>query len=167
MVESGYRQLIIMRHAKTEQSASSDRARDLTSRGRGDAHSAGRWLRENACVPDLILVSPVARAVATADLLCGELTHRPEVRRVDDLYGAGPGDVVELVAATDPTIASVLVVGHNPTMAELAHRLQREPAESGTPHLPTAGLVVLWAPGDWADLTMGSAELAHQHVPRG
>lgn len=167
MVESGYRQLIVMRHAKTEQSASSDRARDLTSRGRGDAHSAGRWLRENGCVPDLILVSPAARAVATADLLCGELTHRPEMRSVDDLYGASPDDVVALLAETDQTVGSVLVVGHNPTMADLAHSLQREPTHSATPHLPTAGLVVLRVSSEWADLAMGSAELAPQHVPRG
>lgn len=167
MVESGYRQLIVMRHAKTEQSASSDRARRLTARGRSDALAAGRWLPANGCVPALVLVSPAARAAETASLVSGELAPQPDVRRVDDLYGASAADVVEIVAATESAIRSVLVVGHNPTMAELAYGLQRDPADPWAPHLPTAGLVVLEVSGEWADLAMGSAEVTHWHVPRG
>jgi phosphohistidine phosphatase len=167
MVESGYRELIVMRHAKTEQDAANDRARELTSRGRSDARAGGRWLKDRGFAPDVVLVSPAARARGTADLLSAELGTTPEVRAVDDLYGASAAECVEIIASTDDEVRSVLVVGHNPTMEELAYRLQEDPADPWAPHLPTAGLVVLQVPGDWRDLAMGSAELTHWHVPRG
>jgi phosphohistidine phosphatase len=169
MVESGYRLLIVMRHAKTEPSASSDRARRLTSRGQADARAAGRWLADTDRVPGLVLHSPAARAVETAELVCSALgdARRPEVRQMDDLYGASAPEVVEIVTETATEVESLLVIGHNPTMGELAHDLQREPDESWAPHLPTAGVVVLKVGGQWTDLTMGSAELVDEHVPRG
>lgn len=167
MVETGYRQLIVMRHAKTEQSASSDRARELTSRGRRDSRSAGSWLRENAITPDVVLASPAARARASADIVCGVLDGTPDVRIEENLYGASAAEVIETIAATARDARIVLVVGHNPTMEELAHALQADPADPWAPHLPTAGLAVLEVPGEWADLAMGSTELTHWHVPRG
>jgi phosphohistidine phosphatase len=167
MVETGYRQLIVMRHAKTEHGATTDRARVLTSRGRGDARAAGRWLHDNRLSPEVVLASPAARALGTADLVCAELATRPDVRAVEDLYAASAAETLEIVTTTDGGVRVVLVVGHNPTMGELAHSLQQDPADPWAPHLPTAGLVVLEVPGEWADLSMGQAELTHWHVPRG
>ena len=167
MVESGYRQLIVMRHAKTEQTAGSDRLRRLTSRGRADAKAAGRWLDDHDLAPDLVLSSPAARARETADIVAAALGGEPEIRTVDSLYGADADDVVELVGLAGSNIRIILVAGHNPTMGELAHRLQRDAADPWAPHLPTAGLAILSVPGDWADLTLGSTELTHWHVPRG
>lgn len=167
MATSGYRQLIVMRHAKTEQGAMSDRARALTSRGRADASAAGDWLVANGLSPDLALTSPAARAHATTDLVCAELATGPDVKVVPDLYGASAAEIVETVAGVDAAVRCVLVVGHNPSMAELAQQLQRDPADPWAPHLPTAGIVVLEVPGEWADLAMGTAELTHWHVPRG
>jgi phosphohistidine phosphatase len=167
MVRAGYRELIIMRHAKTEQTAGSDRARKLTSRGRADSRAAGRWLVENGFAPEVVLTSPAARALGTADIVCAELGTRPELRTVDDLYGASPAETVEILSSLDPTVRSALVVGHNPTMGALAHRLQEDPESSWPPHLPTAGLAVLDVPGEWAQLSMGAGELTRSHVPRG
>jgi phosphohistidine phosphatase len=167
MVQTGYRELIIMRHAKTEQSAGSDRARKLTSRGRADARAGGRWLLDNGFAPELVLVSPAARARATGEIVSAELTTGPEIKAVDDLYGASAAEAVVILASTDARVASVLVVGHNPTMADLAHRMQQDPADPWAPHLPTAGLVVLQVPGEWTDLALGSSVLTHWHVPRG
>jgi phosphohistidine phosphatase len=167
MIELAYRQLIVMRHAKTEQSAGSDRARKLTSRGRADALEGGRWLQANGFAPQLVLTSPAARALATAEVVAAELASRPAIRTDDDLYGASSTETVEILAGTDEDVRSVLVVGHNPTMEELSYRLQQDPADPFAPHLPTAGLVVLELPADWAALSLGSAELTHWHVPRG
>ncbi len=167
MVESGYRQLIVLRHAKTEQDASSDRARKLTSRGRNDAQSAGRWLRDHDLEPDVVLTSPAARARATAEIVAGELSRVPPVVVVDELYGASSTDALDVVATVEDDPQKIAIVGHNPTMAELAYRLQREPAEARGQHLPTAGIAVLQMPGDWAGVSTGSAELVHWHVPRG
>jgi phosphohistidine phosphatase len=172
MTETGYRQLIVLRHAKTEQEAASDRARKLTERGRRDARAAGQWLREQALSPDVILTSPAARAVETAELVAAELTSpehaaAPAVTTVEDLYGADVGDVVDIVATLEADPRRVLVVGHNPTMAQLAYDLQREPSQPWAGHLPTAGIAVLAVQDGWPGLATGSAELVHWYVPRG
>ena len=166
MVGTGYRELIIMRHAKTEQSAGSDRARRLTTRGRADARAGGRWLDDNGLTPDVVLASPAARALATGEIVCAELSGGLEPRSVDELYGVSADQVVEILASTEPTVSSLLVVGHNPTMEDLAYGMQQDPDDAWAAHLPTAGLVVLRAPGEWADLAMGVAELTHWYVPR-
>lgn len=167
MVETGYRHLIVLRHAKTEQSASGDRARELTSRGRTDARSAGRWLRENDIQPDIVLVSPAARARETAELVTSELSPPPEVRVVEELYDASVGEALDVVAAVDGAPRAVLLVGHNPAMAELVHALQRDPAGPSPQHLPTSGVAVLEVTAEWPRLAEGTAQLTQWHVPRG
>ncbi len=167
MVETGTRRLIVMRHAKTAQEASSDRARELTSRGRADAKSAGRWMREEGIEPDLVLVSSAARARATADLVVAELAEAPEVRVVEELYSASAEEVLEIVTGVESTRRAVLVVGHNPTMEEVAQLLPDQEAPEAAAHLPTAGVVVLAVTEDWHRLRAGSAELVSVHVARG
>lgn len=167
MVETGYRQLVIIRHAKTEREASSDRARELTSRGRRDAEAAGRWLREQAIQPDVLLVSPAARARATADLVVQALEVAPEVRVVEELYQASADEALDIVAGVDQTARVVAVVGHNPTMEELAHLLPAGDTEPADDDLPTAGIVVLAVPDEWSDIAAGSTEVVERHVARG
>ena len=86
--------MIVMRHAKTEQSAGSDRSRKLTSRGRADARAGGRWLRDNGFAPEVALVSPAARALSTAEIVSAELPTGPELRTVRELYGASVSETV-------------------------------------------------------------------------
>jgi phosphohistidine phosphatase len=166
MVDTGYRHLIVVRHAKTEQVANSDRARVLTPRGRTDARAAGRWLRDHDLSPEVVLTSPAARALVTAELVSEQLAPAPEVRVVEDLYGGSVDEVLEVVATLEGDTRLAAVVGHNPTMADLAHDLQKSPDAHWAEHLSTAGIAVLAVPGGWADLTPRSAELTHWHVPR-
>lgn len=135
--------LVVMRHAKTESYAASDRARRLTERGIADARAAGRWLVEQDLVPDVALVSSAVRAKQTFDHVVETMGHVPAHEVYDELYGADVDEVLELVANVPQGTASVMVVGHNPTMAELVHAVQAEPAEPWAPHLPTAGVAVV------------------------
>lgn len=169
MVETGYRQLIIMRHAKTEQLASGDRERKLTERGRADASAAGRWLRDSGPLPDRVLVSPAARARATVDLVLAELATSPEVDVVEGLYAASAQEALQIIADVPEQRRVVLVVGHNPTLEELVHLLPVEPGElmaQEDRHLPTAGIVVLTTAVPWHEITAGSFEVVHRHVAR-
>lgn len=167
MVETGYRQLIVLRHAKTEQDASSDRVRELTDRGRRDAAAAGRWLAEQDLAPDVVLTSPAARALSTALLVCDQLGTDPDVQVVEDLYGASVGEALDIVTGVDSDVRRVLLVGHNPTMEDLAHELQTDVSGLWADHLPTAGIAVLDLTEQWAELGLRSAVLADWYVPRG
>lgn len=155
-----------MRHAKTQSYASSDRARRLTERGIADARAAGRWLVEQDLVPDMVLVSSAARAKETFDHVVETMGHVPAHEVFDELYGADVDEVLELVAKLPHGCSSVMVVGHNPTMAELVHAVQSDPAEPWAAHLPTAGVAVVEfdLPGGPGRL---SGQLTCTHVARG
>lgn len=166
------RRLILMRHAKAEAFAVDDHARTLTERGRRDAVEAGLWLSANDLVPDHAVVSSAARTVGTWDSLDHGLRSTAEVRYEDALYSAGPATALDVVRTVPVDARIVVVIGHNPTVAYLAHTLDDgEPDEDAFREMsegyPTAALTVLEVPVQWADLAEGNAHIAAFHVGHG
>lgn len=110
--------LILWRHAEAEDIAASDLARQLTTRGRKQAQTVAKWLR--ARLPDdaLILVSPATRTIQTVEALTDQY------RVVRELAPNASVDTVLAVAGWPEGAAStVLIVGHQPTLGEVAARL--------------------------------------------
>lgn len=110
--------LILWRHAEAEDSAASDLARQLTTRGRKQAQSVARWLR--ARLPDdaVILASPAARTIQTAEALTDQY------RVVRELApNASVDDVLAAAGWPEGTASTVVVIGHQPTLGEVAARL--------------------------------------------
>lgn len=165
MLENGVRLLIVMRHAKAEGYAGTDHDRELTDRGRSDSRAAGVWLADNDLAPDLILVSSAARALGTADEVCGGLGVVPETKVISDLYGADEYDVVAICANEIPDeTGCALVIGHNPTMEGTAVFMQPEDNRREI-SLPTAGIAVLEVPEPWHHLEPGSGSLVEAWTP--
>ncbi|QGZ61852.1 SixA phosphatase family protein [Paraburkholderia acidisoli] len=111
-------QLILWRHAEAEDIAASDLARQLTTRGRKQAQNVARWLR--ARLPDdaVILASPAARTMQTAEALTDQY------RVVRELAPDASVDAVLTAAGWPEGIApAVVVVGHQPTLGEVAAHL--------------------------------------------
>ena len=167
--QSARRRLVLMRHSKAEPSASSDLVRELTERGRRDSRAAGAHLAREHLVPDVILVSSASRARSTVSEVCvglGEVPA-PEIRVVDSLYGADEYDVIAVCVAEVPVGAeTVLVVGHNPTIAGTADLLRPE-SERGNLPFPTAAFAVMAVESPWAELVPGESPLLHHYTPRG
>ncbi|CAM2178434.1 phosphohistidine phosphatase [Paraburkholderia sacchari] len=110
--------LILWRHAEAEEIAASDLARQLTTRGRKQAQNVARWLR--ARLPDdaVILASPAARTIQTAEALTDQY------RVVREIAPDASVDAVLAAAGWPEGIAStVVVIGHQPTLGEVAARL--------------------------------------------
>ena len=85
-----------------------------------------RYLCKNEMRPDLILVSAAARTRQTAELVLRELDIPADYR--DALYLAEPGKIFAAwCRRVCRNMASVMVVGHNPGIEELAALLAREP----------------------------------------
>ncbi len=166
----GRRRLVLVRHAKAEPTAPTDHERDLTAGGRGDAEEAGRWLAGQDVAADAALVSDALRAHETwLHLSLGAgWTLEPELSPA--LYAAGPDAALDMVRETAPDVGTLLVVGHNPTMAYLAEMLDdSEGDDDATTSMlvrgfPPAALVVLELTGGWADLAPGTARLVAFHV---
>jgi len=161
-----------MRHAKAEQSAPSDYERQLSDRGMADAAAAGTWLAARDVVPDQALVSAAVRTQQTWEALADGAGWDLEGTLEEALYEAGPEAALDLVRQTEGHVRTLVVVGHNPTMASLAALLDDGDGDEDagiemTLGFPTSGLAVLTYDGDWDDLDEASATLVSFHVGRG
>ena len=163
------RTLVIMRHAKAEQSATlPDVERPLMPRGREDSVAAGGWLAAHDLVPNVVLCSPAVRTRGTwhgiaIGLADAGATVAPTVRYENDLYSAGVNSALEVIRGLPAGVEIALLIGHNPTVSALSTRLD-DRTKRTTAGLRTAGLAVHTVTGDWADLR--AATLAEIYVAR-
>jgi len=129
---------------------------------------AGDWLRTNVSDIDLVLCSTATRARQTLE----RTGVQAPVRYVERLYGATPGMVIDEINGVDEDVTTLLVVGHEPTMSEVATGLagaegtDNAARERLSAKFPTSALAVLDVAGRWKDLTLGGAALVDFHVPR-
>ena len=139
--------LILLRHAKSDWSGDeADLDRPLAARGRRQAGEAGRWLAGHVDRIDLAVVSPATRARATWDLASAELGRRPETRLENDAYAASTAELLGILRALGEELGTVVLVGHNPGLEDLAETLV-----GGSVVLPTSALAVVDLDGPWRD----------------
>ena len=166
----GRRRLVIVRHAKAEPTAPTDHARDLTDRGRADAEEAGRWLRGQGVAADAALVSDARRAHETWLHLALGAGWDVEPVLSPALYAAGPDAALDLLRETDAGTGTLVVVGHNPTMAYVAELLDDGDGDGDATTdmlvagFPTAALAVFDVTCGWSDLDPGTGRLTGFHV---
>lgn len=166
------RQLLLLRHAKTERVEPGERDRDrkLTKRGRHDAPIIGAYMAKHAFVPDLALVSPASRTQETWALMIPCFTKPPPMLTDDRIYNASVGQLFAVLTEARSE-KSLLMIGHNPGFHELAVHLiasgdvnLREQLKEG---LPTTGLVVVDLPiDDWSRLHPRAGRLERFVTPR-
>jgi phosphohistidine phosphatase len=125
------RHLWILRHGKAASDApwgGSDRDRPLTGRGRRDASALGHRLAGGdpvlglEAVPPLQLVicSSAVRTRQTAGLVLDAMDGQVPLDSYDALYGAETDVAMQYLREIDEEVVSVMVVGHNPTLYQLA-----------------------------------------------
>lgn len=158
--------LLVLRHAKSSwaDAGTPDHERPLNARGRRDAPRMGGHLAEAEPRPDRVLCSTALRARQTLEAVQDAQPDPPPVSFEPELYLAPAGRLLARLQRLDPGDATVLLVGHNPGLADLVHALagdgeagaQRRLAEG----LKTATLAVLRFEGPWARLAPGGARLA-------
>ncbi|KFC67120.1 Phosphoglycerate/bisphosphoglycerate mutase [Bosea sp. LC85] len=150
--------LLLLRHAKSSWSTGlTDRERPLAVRGREAAPAMGRYLAEEMLLPDLVLVSPARRTVETWELVGPMLPERPGSHLEPRIYESKPERLLQVVQDTEANVRTLLMIGHNPGLEELAAKLighgDRYAAARMAQKYPTCGLVVLdFAVEDWRDV---------------
>lgn len=167
------RTLVVMRHAKAEQAGPTDFERELADRGHDDAADVGAWLAAQGVVADHALVSAATRTRQTWEHLCRGAAWglAPELDR--GLYAADTDTALDLVRLVSDDVTTLVVVGHNPTMASLAYTLDDGEGdvdagnEMAMGTFPTSATAVFEVSGSWSDLTHGGASLTAYHVGRG
>ncbi|MEO1029603.1 MAG: histidine phosphatase family protein [Pseudomonadota bacterium] len=154
------RRLIIMRHAKTERwfEGINDAARALTDRGKEDSVLIAGKLREMRWVPDHALISTARRAIETWSRMKPVFPETPSTK-LDDLYLADVSTLLDVIENQFKG-ETVLLIGHNPGLHELALHFwahdERREFPAGTEildyKLPTAAASWFELPGDTLDL---------------
>lgn len=155
MTPTGHRRLILTRHAKSswDDPRMEDHDRPLNDRGRRSARELGDWMASRGYEPEEVLCSTALRTRETWERVAGApLEVRPVVRMEKRLYLADPATMLEVLrTATQPT---VMMLGHNPGIAEFAAQLPaRPPMDPDFRRYPTsATLVVDFQADSWADV---------------
>ncbi|HEV2363182.1 MAG TPA: histidine phosphatase family protein [Caulobacteraceae bacterium] len=118
------RRLVLFRHAKAEAHAAGGRDfdRGLTKRGRRDAELMGKVIVQEGFAPDVALVSSAKRARQTWQAAA---TAMPSAacELHPDLYNASPEEIATAVRSAARSAGTVMVIGHNPGLQELAVNL--------------------------------------------
>ncbi|HEX4685301.1 MAG TPA: histidine phosphatase family protein [Nocardioides sp.] len=166
------RQLVVMRHARAEPGGETDHARELAQSGWDDALEVGRWLADRGLVPEAALVSAARRTTSTWLAVAEGGSFDVEPTASEGLYAAGPETVLDLLRETDDDVHSLVVIGHNPTIAYLAQLLDDGTGDAEAERgmaigFPACAVAVFEVTGSWNDLELASARLLAFHVRRG
>lgn len=163
------KKLSIIRHAKAVDATSSlaDFDRPLTKRGRKDAEHLGKLLARTAPPVDWLLSSPALRTRETTAAIVDTLGYAGRVQWADNAYLAEAETWLDLLSHVPPDMEHVVVVGHNPGIAELVAGL----SSGATPRLnldfPTAalahlGVEIFW----WNQIRWGCGQLQLLLTPK-
>jgi phosphohistidine phosphatase len=157
------RRLVLVRHAKAADGPV-DTDRPLTERGARHAAAIGTWLEQAGIVPDRVLVSPARRAVQTWEQAGTALPQGPPPTVDPRIYDNTVEALLAAIGETPEDVRTLAVVGHNPSIGELAAVLDggqgnpaaRRDVEAG---FPTGGVAVFTLPMPFAAITPGAARL--------
>jgi phosphohistidine phosphatase len=162
--------LLLLRHAKSswDDPSLADVDRPLAPRGEKAARTIARYLLEKRVRPDLVLCSTSRRTRQTFEAIEPSLGRDVPVEYEQELYGASEVELLARIRTVSPEVGTLLLLGHNPGMQDLALLLAGRGARLDRlrEKFPTAALATLAAEDGWAELKAGVAELVDYVVPR-
>ncbi len=165
------RRVFLLRHAKSswDEPTLADHERPLAPRGRRAAGRMAGHMRREGIRPALVLCSTARRTRDTLEAIRSAIGEGVQVEIERDLYGASAEELLERLRLVPDEIGSVLMIGHNPGIQDLALCLTgRSSGHAGLREkFPTGALATLATRAEhWADLEPGGAGLVGFVVPR-
>ena len=133
------------------------------------------YIGRSGILPDLVLVSSAKRTRETWSYLSDVLTPCPANEERVSLYLASKETLTSVIRSLDPEINSVMIIGHNPGMEELAISLANpkkgDPSGGMLARLahkyPTGGLAELRFDIDsWVEVSKRSGTLIQFTTPK-
>ncbi|TVQ29081.1 MAG: histidine phosphatase family protein [Wenzhouxiangella sp.] len=165
--------LYLLRHAKSSwsQPRLADHDRPLAARGLAAAPTIGDYLNSCQPAPQFVLCSTALRTRQTWDLVGRQLDPSPPVTYDRDCYHASADELLGRLRNTAESIDTLLLVGHNPGMADLAECLTGSGSEPDLRRMlvkfPTAALACIRFDTDtWRTVMPGSGVLVSFVRPR-
>ena len=165
-------QLLLLRHAKSswDDPKLADRDRPLSKRGRRAAAAMRKAMLDLGLTPNVVLVSPSRRTLETLAAL-EPWDDTPLVEQVEALYLATAPQLLTILHGVNETVRSLMLIGHNPGMHELAVLLASTSVASDatrrmTTALPTAALAEFSVATQWQQLDAAGTRLVRFLTPR-
>lgn len=160
------KKLVLVRHAKSswDDPGAADFDRKLNKRGKRDAPFMAEKLAEKGVRADLIISSPAKRARKTAIQMAKGIGYNPEkIQFEDSAYSFSAQDILEVLQKVDDGYDTVVFVGHNHGLTDLAERLTGE----SLVNVPTAGMAGISCKiSSWSALGSGCGELMFFDYPK-
>ena len=165
------RRVYLLRHAKSswKDRSLADRDRPLAGRGKRAAKAVAGHIEAERIRPDLVLCSPARRSRETLERVEAAFGDRVEARFEEALYGANEAELLARLRALPPELDSVMIVGHNPGLEDLALGLASEGADRTRMEekYPTAALATIDLPAnEWSAIERSSGALVAYVRPR-
>ena len=162
------KRLILTRHAKSawDDPLTPDHDRPLNDRGRAAAADLGQWLASRGYIPDEVLCSDAVRTRTTWAGIAPALPGTPALALKPALYHAGAEVMLAVLRHAKGDV--VMMIGHNPGIAEFASRITaRAPANPEFARYPTGATLVVDLDIDaWGDAGFGLGVVDDFIVPR-
>jgi phosphohistidine phosphatase len=164
------KRLLLLRHAKSswDDPELSDHDRPLAPRGRRAAKAIAGHLRRERVAPGLVLCSPARRTRETLERIAPALGKSTPVLIEEELYGASGARLLGRLRAVDDGVESVMLIGHNPAIEQLALSLAGggDKLADVQAKYPTGALATLEFEGRWSELRPGVATLTGFVTPK-
>jgi phosphohistidine phosphatase len=163
--------LWLLRHAKSswDDPEMEDVDRPLAPRGARAADRMRDYLDAEGIRPDMVLCSSALRTRETLGRILAGLGPKLTVWIEPSVYSFEADQLLDRLREVPADVGSVMLIGHNPAMQELASMLaaEGERLDDLRKGFPTAALAELNVPVDsWDQLTPGSGRLERFVVPR-
>ena len=162
------KRLILTRHAKSswDDPLTPDHDRPLNERGNAAAADLGDWLASRGYIPEEVLCSDALRTRKTWSGVAPALPGTPILNLKPALYLAGPD--VMLAVLRHAVADTVMIIGHNPGIAEFAAKLAAtRPVSAEFSRYPTgATLVMDFVISSWDQAGWGLGTTLDFVIPR-
>ncbi|MCT8161437.1 SixA phosphatase family protein [Pseudoruegeria sp. SHC-113] len=160
--------LILTRHAKSawDDPFAEDHDRKLNDRGIQSAQAIGGWLARQGYVPEQVISSSATRTRETWAQMAPAFDAPPEAAFTPRLYHAPALRMLGVLQ--EASAACVLLLGHNPGIADFAEQILAKPARDNAYfQYPTCATAVIdFTAVSWAEMQMGTGQLVDFMVPR-
>jgi phosphohistidine phosphatase len=165
--------LLLLRHAKSswDDPEIDDFDRPLNTRGRRSAPLMGRHCAQHNLIPQTILCSSARRTRETLAGIMPYFTDDLKIQITRDLYMTSQERHLDLIREAGDTARTLMTIGHNPALRDLAILL----IGSGNPSLraelddkfPTAAVAVIdFDVSAWDQVRPGSGRIVALFRPR-
>ena len=167
------KQLYLLRHGETEIGSVSgeDHDRGLTATGKSNARILSQWMEQKNYMPQNICCSSALRTMETLNEIVTELfiNHEkvlPPIITERHFYLASAEKLLFEINAADDQIDHLLIVAHNPGIAELALNLAgRDHIDKIYGYVPGTMTVFQTDCDQWADLRDANTQFIDIFTP--